>query len=128
MSIECEIPYLKLVVELLPNTLAEEEYLLYLMQLDENHCDAALVIENKKKCVKPQYDKHVKPSIFSEGDLVLLYEQYRDLLGASKFKPMWHGPYIVKWVLEKGAYELVYYDGIPLSEPKNGIYLKKYHA
>jgi hypothetical protein len=104
--IECEIPSLKLVVELLPNTTAEEEHLLYLMQLDETRRDAALVIETQKKCVKSQYDKHVKPRVFSEGDLVLLYEQDRDLLGAGKFKPMWRGPYIVKRVLEKGAYEL----------------------
>jgi hypothetical protein len=41
---------------------------------------------------------------------------------------MWRGPYIVKCVLEKGAYELVDYDGIPLSEPQNGLYLKKYYA
>jgi hypothetical protein len=60
--------------------------------------------------------------------LVLLYEQDCDLLGAGKFKPMWHVPYIVKRVLEKGAYELVDYDGIPLGEPRNGIYLKKYYA
>jgi hypothetical protein len=35
LLIECEIPYLKLVVELLPNTSTEEECLLYLMRLDE---------------------------------------------------------------------------------------------
>ena len=35
LPIECEIPSLKLVVELLPNTSAEEEHLLYLMRLDE---------------------------------------------------------------------------------------------
>jgi hypothetical protein len=29
---------------------------------------------------------------------------------------------------KKGAYELVDYDGIPLSEPRNGLYLKKYYA
>jgi hypothetical protein len=98
------------------------------MQLDETRHDVALVIETQKKCVKAQYDKHVKPHVFSEGDLVLLYDQDRDLLGAGKFKPMWHGPYIVKQVLEKGAYELVDYDGIPLGEPINGIYLKKYYA
>jgi hypothetical protein len=77
---------------------------------------------------KPNTNKHVKPHVFSEGDLVLLYEQDRDLLGARKFEAMWRGPYIVKRVLEKGAYELVDYDGIPLSEPRNGIYLKKYYA
>jgi hypothetical protein len=128
LPIECEIPSLKLAVQLLPNTSAEEERLLYLTQLDETRRDATLVIETQKKCVKSQYDKHVKPRMFSEGDLVLLYEQDRDLLGAGKFEAMWRGPYIVKRVLEKGAYELVDYDGTPLSEPRNGLYLKKYYA
>ena len=43
---ECEIPSLKLVIELLPNTSVEEERLLYLMQLDKTHHDATLVIED----------------------------------------------------------------------------------
>jgi hypothetical protein len=128
LLIECEIPSLKLVVELLPNTSAEEECLLYLMRLDETHRDATLVIEAQKKHVKAQYDKHVKPHVFSEGDLVLLYEQDKDVLGARKFEPMWRGSYIVSKVLAKGAYELVDYDGVPLSEPRNGLYLKKYYA
>jgi hypothetical protein len=136
LLIECEIPSLKLAVELLSNTSAKEERIFYLMQLDETQCDAALVIETQKKCVKSQYDKHVKPLffiffiffIFSEGDLVLLYKQDRDLIGADKFDPMWWDPYIVKQVLAKGDYELVDYDGIPLSEPRNGLYLKKYYA
>jgi hypothetical protein len=50
------------------------------------------------------------------------------MLGAGKFEAMWRGPYIVRRILEKGAYELVDYDGIPLSEPRNGLYLKKYYA
>jgi hypothetical protein len=75
LPIECEIPSLKLAVELLPNTSVEKEHLLYLMQLEETQCDATLVIEAQKKRVKAQYDKHAKPRIFSEGDLVLLYEQ-----------------------------------------------------
>ena len=41
---------------------------------------------------------------------------------------MWRGPYVVKRVLEKGAYELVYYEGTALAEPRNGLYLKKYYA
>jgi hypothetical protein len=98
------------------------------MRLDETHHDATLVIETQNKHVKSQYDKHVKPRVFSKGDLVLLYEQYWDVLGDRKFEAMWRGPYIVKRVLEKGAYELVYYNGIPLSEPRNGLYLKKYYA
>jgi hypothetical protein len=94
--IEYEIPSLKLAVELLPNTSAEEECLLYLMQLEETHRDVALVVETHKKCVKAKYEKHVKPHVFSKGDLVLLYEKDRYLLGPSKFEPMWRGPYIVK--------------------------------
>jgi hypothetical protein len=89
--IECEIPSLKLVVEILPNTSIKEECLLYLMQLDETRHDVALVIEIQKKHVKAQYDKHVKPRVFFEGDIVLLYEQDRDLLGDGKFKAMWRG-------------------------------------
>jgi hypothetical protein len=128
LPIECEIPSLKLDVELLPNTSAEEECLLYLMRLDEARRDATLVIEDQKKHVKAQCNKHVKPRVFFEGDLVLLHEQDRDLLGVGKFEPMWQGPYIIRRVLEKGAYELVDYDGMPLSEPRNGLYLKKYYA
>jgi hypothetical protein len=74
LPIECEIPSLKIAVELLPNTSAEEERLLYLIQLDETRRDPTLVIEAQKKRVKAEYDKHVKPHIFSKGDLVLLYE------------------------------------------------------
>jgi hypothetical protein len=50
------------------------------MRLYETPCDATLVIETQKKHIKSQYDKHVKPRVLSEGDLVLLYEQDRDLL------------------------------------------------
>jgi hypothetical protein len=96
LLIECEISSLKLVVELLPNTSAEEECLLYLMELDETCRDATLVIETQKKCFKSQYEKHVKPRVFSEGDLFLPYEQDRDLMGVGKFEPMWHGLYIIK--------------------------------
>lgn len=38
-----------------------------------------------------------------------------------KFKPMWLDSYIVKHVLAKGAYELIDFDEIPLSQPRNGL-------
>ena len=65
---------------------------------------------------------------FSEGDLVLLWDQAKEPLGEGKFNPMWHGPYVVKCVLEKVTYELVDYEGMALEEPRNGLYLKKYYA
>ena len=60
--------------------------------------------------------------------MVLLYDQEADVIGIGKFEPLWHGPYIVKRVPAKGAYELVDYDGILLAHPRNGLYLKCYYA
>ena len=99
ISIECEIPSLKIVVELLLDTSTEEEWLIYLESLDETHRIIALVIEAQNKQVKAKYNKTITPCFFAKGDLALLYDQANDKLGAGKFKPMWHGPYIVKRVL-----------------------------
>ena len=87
-----------------------------------------MALEVNKHCVKVQYDKYVCPRKFSEGDLVLLWDQAKEPLGEGKFNPMWHGPYVVKCVLEKVTYELVDYEGTALVEPRNGLYLKKYYA
>ena len=123
-----EIPSLKLAVELLPDTSPLEEHLVHLEQLDEQRRDALVTLEVNKRRVKAQYDKSVRPRVFSEGDLVLLWDQSKEPLGVGKFNPMWCGPYVVKRVLEKGSYELVDYEGTALAEPRNGLYLKKYYA
>ena len=67
--------------------------------------------EAHKKRVKAQYDKSVHPCIYNEGDLVLLYDQDKDELRASKFVSMWMGPYIVRNFLGKGAYKLEDFKG-----------------
>eukprot|EP00253_Pinus_taeda_P007115 PITA_07115 len=128
LPIECEIPSLRMAIELLPATSEEEKRLLYLAQLDENRRDAALAIESHANRIKAQYDRNVTPRNFSEGDLVLLYDQENDKLGTGKFMPMWHGPFVVKRKLAKGAYEFVDFDGVSLGKPKNGLYLKRYYA
>ena len=128
LLIECEIPSLKLKVELLPHTSAEEERFLYLSKLDETCRDVTLVNEAHQKRIKNQYDKSVHPRTFAKGDLVLVYDQAHEKLGIGKLEPLWHGPYIVKHVLHRFTYELVDYDGISLGEPRNGLYLKKYYA
>jgi hypothetical protein len=87
-----------------------------------------LANEAHKQRVKCQYDRFVCPHIFSEGDLVLVYDQDKDPLGAGKFKPMWFRPFIVKEVLKKGTYHLVDFEGKALAEPRNGLYLKKYYS
>ena len=128
LPIQYEISFLKLAIDLLPETFEEEARFLGLIHLDETRHDVALANEAHKKCIKAQYDWNFKPPAFSEGDVALLYAQDSDKLGASKFEPLWMGPYIVKQVLTKGAYELVDYDGIPLSQPQNGLYLKRYYT
>eukprot|EP00253_Pinus_taeda_P004649 PITA_04649 len=117
LPIQCKISSLKLVIDLLPKTSEEEARFLELIHLDETHRDTALANEAHKKRVKVKFEKNVKPCVFSEGDLVLLYDQDFDKLGVGKFEQLWMGPYIVKWVLTKGAYELVDYYEIPLSQP-----------
>ena len=67
--------------------------------------------------IKYQYGRSIQTRLFSEGELVLTYDQKIYKLGGGKLESMWHGPYIVTHVLEKGAYELLDYDGIPLGEP-----------
>ena len=54
LPIECEIPSLKLVIELLPATSKEEKFFLYLEQLDETWQTAALAAEAHKKLIKAQ--------------------------------------------------------------------------
>ena len=74
LSIQCEIPSLKLAIDLLLDTSEEEACFLELIHLDETCHDTALANEVHKKHIKVQYDRNVKPCIFSEGDLVLLYD------------------------------------------------------
>ena len=126
--IECEIPSLKITIHVLPNTTEVEERFIHLENLDEKHRDALTANETNKNSIKNQYDKSVKPRIFSEGELVLLWDQDKEPLGARKFRSMWLGPYVVSKVLKKGAYELIDFEGNKLPKPRNGFYLKKYYA
>ena len=128
LLIECEIPSLKLAIELLRETFELEERLVNLDHLDEQCQDALVDLEINKRRVKVQHDKSVCPRIFSEGDLVLLYDQASEPIGVGKFNPMRNGPYVVKWVLERGTYELEDYERTTLEEPRNGLYLKKYYV
>ena len=126
--IECEIPSLKIAVHVLPDTTELEERLVHLEHLDEQRRDALTANQAHKNRVKTQYDKSVKPRVFSEGELVLLWDQGKEPLGEGKFKAMCLGPYVVSKILSKGAYELVDFHGNKLLEPRNGLYLKKYYA
>ena len=126
--VECEIPSLKIAIHVLPDTTELEECLVHLEHLNEQRRDALIANQAHKNRVKSQYDKSVKPRIFSEGELALLWDQDKEPLGAGKFRSMWLGPYIMSKVLKKGTYELIDFDGNKLAEARNGLYLKMYYA
>jgi hypothetical protein len=128
LPIKCQIPSLKLAVQLLPDTSPLEEWLVHLEQLNEQRHDVDLANEAHKHKVKCHYDRSVRPRIFSKGNVVLVYDQDKDPLGAGKFKPIWFGPFIVKKVLKRGTYRLVDFEGNSLVEPRNGLYLIKYYS
>ena len=76
---------------MLPDTSEEEACLLNLIHLDEVHHESQLANEAHKRHTKAQYEKNVQPRIFSEGDLIILYNQEADVIGTGKFEPLWHG-------------------------------------
>ena len=126
--VECEIPSLNIAIHVLPDTTELKECLLHLEHLYEQCRDVLTINEDHKNRVKIQYDKSVKPQIFSKGELVLLWDQDKEPLGAWKFRSTWLGPYVVSNFLKKSAYELTDFEGNKLPEPRNGLYLKKYYA
>ena len=81
LLVECEIPSLKLAIKILPDTSALEERLVHLEQLDEQRRDALVALEVNQRRVKVQYDKSICPRIFSEGDMVLLWDQAKEPFG-----------------------------------------------
>ena len=76
------------------------------------------------------YAQAVRPRMFTEGQLVLRMAEHvrRNQPGPSKFTPKWEGPYIISATHESGYYYLTKEDGIVLTEPINGKWMKQYYA
>ena len=99
--VECNIPSFNIVVHVFPDTTDMEECLLHPENLDEHRRDALTANEAHKNCVKNQYDEVIKPRVFFEVELVLLWDQDKEPLGERKFKSMWLGLYVVSKVLKR---------------------------
>ena len=106
LPIVCQIPSLLLAIELLPDTSPLEECLTLLEQTNEDCHTALQAIETTKTRLKSHFDSHVHPRTFSEGDMVLGYEQANDKLGKGNFETMWYSSYVIHHCLDKGAYIL----------------------
>ena len=59
--IECEIPSLKIAIDLFPETSSLEEHLLHLEHLDEQCQDVSIINEAHKRRVKTHYDRAIRP-------------------------------------------------------------------
>ena len=81
LPVECEIPSLKLAMEILLETSALEESLVHLERIDEQHRDALVALEVSKRHFKVQHDTYFHPRRFIEGDLVLLWIKLRNPWG-----------------------------------------------
>lgn len=66
LPIKCEIPSLKLAIELLLDTSLEKERLLYLERLYETCHIVVMIIEAQKKQVKAHFDQIVSPRTFAK--------------------------------------------------------------
>ena len=72
LPIQCEIPSLKITIDLLPDTSEEEACLLNLIHLDETCHEAQLANKEHKRRIKVQYDKNVQPA-FSQRETWSLF-------------------------------------------------------
>jgi hypothetical protein len=128
LPIECEIPTLCTAIELLPDTMPMDQFLLNLESLDEDRRSSLQNNKVAKKWSKATFDRHVNLHSFNEGDLILTYDLSHDTFSHGKFDLLWHGTYIIQHCLTKGTHILASPEGLPLKEPVNGLYLNKFYA
>ena len=76
------------------------------------------------------YTQTIRPRAFTKGQLILRTAEHvrRNLPRPSKFAPKWEGPYIIREAHDSGYYYLIKEDGIVLTKPINGKWLKQYYA
>ncbi|XP_015942775.1 uncharacterized protein LOC107468047 [Arachis duranensis] len=79
--------------------------------------------------IAQRHNKTVRPRSFHQGDLVLRKtETARKPPSHSKLAATWDGPYRVRQVIGKGAYQLEELDGTTLPSTWNVTSLKKYYS
>ena len=75
---------LKIAIHVLPDTSNIEECIFHIEHLYEQQIEFLTENEAHKARVKNQYEKSVKPRVFSKGELVLLWYQDKEPFGGRK--------------------------------------------
>lgn len=98
------------------------------MQLEKLEEDRLLVgfhQQAQKEREKAWHDQHIKLRTFKVNDLVLLYDRTFDKF-PGKFWMHWLGPYVIKEIIDGGAFQLVKLNGERFHGRVNGSRLKPY--
>ena len=71
--------------------------------------------------IKNRFDKKIKDSTFSVGDMVLRWDARKEQKGKhGKFDNLWFGPFLVSKFLGNNTFVLQTLEGEELSSPVNG--------
>ena len=82
-----------------------------------------------RKKVKESFDKKIKNDVFAVGDLVLMWDAWKDEKGKhGKFDNLWIGPFIVIKILGNNTFTLQNLSHEEIAGPVNGRFLKYFHT
>ena len=98
---------------------ALEERIAQLEELEEDQFLARLHQQVQKERDKVWHDRHIKLCTFKVNDLVLLYDSKFDKF-PGKFQMYWLGPYVIKEIIDGGAFQLVKLNGEPFPRRVSG--------
>jgi hypothetical protein len=102
-----------------------QEKLNPLMTMEEDRILAGFHQQVQKAREKCWHEGHIKKKMFTEGDLVLMYDN-KSFQHPEKLRIHWLGPYKVKFVIDGGAVQLRDLSGAELKGMINGSRLKLY--
>ncbi|XP_070053770.1 uncharacterized protein [Nicotiana tomentosiformis] len=108
---------------------SNDEELRMNLDLLEQRREAALIrMASQKKIIERYYNRKAHLRYFKIGDFVLKKVfQSTKTVGAGKLNPNWEGPYKVRGIAGKGAYELETMDGKVLPSNWNAVHLKIFY-
>ncbi|XP_075095339.1 uncharacterized protein LOC142173615 [Nicotiana tabacum] len=98
------------------------------LDLLEQRREASLIrMEAQKQIIERYYNRKAHLRYFKIGDFIRKKVfQSTKTTGAGKLNPNWEGPYKVRGIIGKGAYELETMDDKVLPSSWNVVHLKKY--
>ncbi|XP_070024837.1 uncharacterized protein [Nicotiana sylvestris] len=99
------------------------------LDLLEGRREVALIrMAAQKQVIERYYNRKARLRFFKTGDFVLKkVVQSTKAANSGKLNPMWEGPYRVRDIAGKGAYELDTMDGKVLLSHWNVVHLKRFY-